>query len=71
MSYGPLEIYGNTKFSLTNQCGWFQAFVGDTIEFNGGVFAVLSGPTFPQPNTSISISFTIDISVISARCCPE
>ena len=71
ISYDPVEVGGNAKFSLTDQCGRFQAYVGGTIEFNGGVFAVVGGTTFPELNTNISISLTLDISISSGRCCPD
>jgi len=62
ISYGPQVLTGNQTISVLNQCGTIQARIGDTLQGNGGVFALLYDTRgFPAGNAGPGVSASIDL----------
>ena len=71
ISYGPQVITGNQTVSVLNQCGTIQAHIGDTLQGDGGIFALLYDTRgFPAGDAgqgvSASMNFTFDASIVSS-----
>jgi hypothetical protein len=71
ISYPPQVLTGNETVSVLNQCGTFQAHIGDTLQIDAGVFALLYDTRgFPAGDAgqgvTASISFTFDANIISS-----
>ena len=62
ISHGPQLLTGNQTVSVLNQCGTIHAHIGDTLQGNAGIFALLYDTRgFPAGNASRGVSASIDL----------
>jgi len=76
ISYGPQVLTGNQTVSVLNQCGTIYAHIGDTLQGDGGIFALLYDTRgFPAGNAgegvSASMDFTFNASIVSSTATPS